>query len=149
MKIILLQDVKGIGRKFDIKNVADGYAINFLLPRKLAEPGTGSALERAEKRRKEEEVKAKVHADLLLKNVGALKGTTIEMSGKGNEKGHLFAAIHKEAIAEALKKQTGIDVLPDFIHLEKPVKEAGEHTIGVETGGKKGTFTLLVKIVGE
>ncbi|PIQ68215.1 MAG: 50S ribosomal protein L9 [Candidatus Taylorbacteria bacterium CG11_big_fil_rev_8_21_14_0_20_46_11] len=145
MKIVLLKDVKGVGRKYDIKSVSDGYALNFLIPKRLAEVGTASALGRAERHKSEESATKKVHEDLLSKNIKSLEGVMVEMSGKANDKGHLFASIHGEAICKALKDQKGIDVLPEFLVLEKPVKEVGDHVIPVEVQDKKGAFTLTVK----
>lgn len=144
MKVILLQDVAGVGKKYDVKNVADGHAQNFLIPRGLVVAGTKAAIADAECRRKTEETKKQIQADLLAKNLTSLEGVTIEMEAKANEQGHLFAAIHQEAIADELKRQKGIDVLPEFIRLEKPIKEAGEHRIEVAAGGEKKQFILRV-----
>lgn len=145
MKIVLLKDVKGVGRKYDVKNVSDGYAINFLIPKKLAEVGTSSATTRAEKQKSLDIADKKIQEDLLVKNLASLKGVTIEMTEKANDKGHLFASIHAETIVKELKAQKGVDVLPEFLVLEKPVKEVGEHEIPVEVQDKKSSFMLSVK----
>ena len=67
------------------------------------------------------------------------------MSEKANEKGHLFAGIHKEQIIPEIKRQAKIDMLPEFIILEKPVKEVGEHEISVKVADKTVKFKLIVK----
>ena len=74
-----------------------------------------------------------------------MQGLMIEISGKANEQGHLFASIHPETIIAELKKQKGVDLSPEFLQLEKPLKEVGEHKIPVKVQGKTGGFTVLVK----
>ncbi len=145
MKVVLLKDVAGIGRKYDIKNVSDGYALNFLIPKKVAEIGTAQAIGRAERMKSQDKTVQKIHEDLLLKNLASLEGVSIEIAGKANEKGHLFAAIHAATIAQELKKQKGVDVLPEFLVIEKPIKELGEHEIPVKVQDKAGKFMLVVK----
>lgn len=146
MKVILLQDISGVGKKFEVKNVADGYALNFLLPRKLAEAGAPRAILRADKMRAALEVERKVQADLLAKNVKGLEGAVIEISEKGNDKGHLFSGIHKERLSEELKKQKGLDVPPELIELPHPIKTIGEQCVTVKAGEQTAAFTLVVKI---
>lgn len=144
MKVVLLKDVPGVGVKNDVKNVSDGYALNLLIPKKLAIAGTPQTIAHAERVKSEQEGERKVQEDLLFKNLSSMEGLKIEMSGKANEKGHLFASIHPSAIAAELKKQKGIDVPPEFLQSEKPIKETGEHKISVKVQGKTGGFTLVV-----
>jgi large subunit ribosomal protein L9 len=143
MKVILLKDVKTVGRKYDVKEVADGYALNFLLPQKSAERATDKALERINKMKAEIDAERKVQDDLLMKNLEGLKGQTVTIEEKVNDKGHLFAAIHKEKIAEEVEKQTRVSIPAAMIQLGKPIKEAGDFTIHLE--GSHATFVLVVK----
>lgn len=145
MKVVLLKDVAKIGKRYDVKNVADGHALNMLIPRGLAEVATAQALKRAEISRLGLEVDKKIQADLLAKNISALESVKIEVKGKANEKGHLFAGIHKEEIVKLLKAQAHIDVLPEYIVLEHPLKEVGDHTISLEVSGKKAKFVVSVQ----
>ncbi len=145
MKVVLLKDVAGVGIKNDVKNVSDGYALNLLIPKKLAVAGTPSTIAHAERLKSEQAMERKVQEDLLFKNLSSIEGVKIEMSGKANDKGHLFASIHVEAIVAELKKQKGIDMLPEFLQLSKPIKEVGEHKIPVSVQGKTGGFTLVIK----
>ncbi len=145
MKVVLLQDVTGVGRKSEVKNVSDGYALNFLFPRKLAQTGTPHAIAGAERARVQAEAEQKIHADLIQKNLKSLEDVVVEMSGKASEKGHLFSGIHKEVIVAELKKQKGVDLLPEFIILPHPIKAVGEHVIPVKTQGKTASFKLLVR----
>lgn len=149
MKVVLLNDVHKVGRKNDIKNVSDGYALNFLLPQGLAETATPKAVKRVELTKKQEADRKKIRQDLLLKNFGELKGVRIDMEKTANDKGHLFAAIHPAEITAAIKDQTRLDVLPEFIILSEPVKAVGEHEIEVKIEDRAVKFTLVVKGLAE
>lgn len=149
MKIVLLKDVAGVGRKDEVKNVSDGYALNFLLPKKLATPGTPTTIAHAERMKSEQAKEREVQENLLFRNLSSAEGVTITLSSKASDKGHLFASIHADTITAELKKQTGIDLLPEFLQLDKPIKEVGEHKIGIKVQDKTGAFTLVVKAVSE
>ncbi len=145
MKVILLSDVPKLGKKNDIKNVSDGYALNFLIPQGLVETATPKAIKRVEIIKKQEADQRKVRQDLLLKNFGDLKGIRVEMEKTANEKGHLFAAIHQNEIVSIIKNQTHLDVEPEFIVLTEPIKTVGEHEIEVKIEDRAVTFTLVIK----
>ena len=145
MKIILLKDVAKIGRKYDIKDVSSGHALNLLIPQGLAVVATPAVLKRYETEKKAALAERKIHEDLLIKNVKGLEGVTITISGKANDKGHLFAGIHKEEIVKEVKKQTELDLDPIFIQLEHPLKEVGEHNVEVKGGGKIVKFKVVIE----
>lgn len=145
MKIVMLKDVKGVGKKHEIKIVADGFALNSLIPRGVAEVATAQALARVEMIKKEEAAQNKIHADLLAKNLKSIHDAVVSVTVDANEKGHLFAGLHAAEIAPLIKEQTRIDVLPEFIQLEKPIKEVGTHKIDIKVQGKSATFTFEVK----
>ncbi len=147
MKIILLHDVPKIGKKYDIKNVSDGHALNLLIPKGLATVATPSAQKNIEKLKSEDATNKKVQEDLLIMNLKAIEGVTLEISEKANEKGHLFAAIHKEEIIKKMKEQKHVDLLPEFILLDRPIKEVGEHDIEVKVKDKKTKFTVNIKAI--
>ena len=147
MKIILLKDVKGVGKKYDIKNAKDGYALNLLIPQGLAVHATDKNLKEVDIKKRTDLEHSKIQEDLLIMNLKELDGIKIEMSGKANEKGHLFAGIHKEQIIPEIKKQTRIDMLAEFLILEKPIKEIGEHEISAKVADKTVKFKLVVKSV--
>ena len=144
MKIILLKDVKGIGKKYDIKIVGDGFAMNSLIPRKLAETATPLAIKRMEMRKSTDTTMKAVDAELAKKNIEQLSAQTIEMTEKANEKGHLFAGVHTKEIADSIKKQIHLDIDPEWIKLEKPIKTTGEYDINVEWHGQTGSFKLSI-----
>lgn len=145
MKVILLRDVPKVGKKHETKEVPDGYGRNFLLKRGLAEVATASAIKRVEEIKKTAAVEKKIQEDLLMKNLEDLNGITITLKEKANEEGHLFAGIHKEEIISEIKKETRLDMIPEYIDLDKPIKKIGEFDIGVSVNGKKAKFKLIVE----
>ncbi|MDD5050264.1 MAG: 50S ribosomal protein L9 [Candidatus Pacebacteria bacterium] len=145
MKIILLKDAKNIGKKYDIKDVSDGHALNHLIPQGIGEVATPGSLKKVEVLKMRDVEDKKIQENLLEKNLKAVGALKIVIKEKANEKGHLFAQIHKEEIAKAVKAQSQIDILPDFITLEKPIKEVGEHKIEVKAGQKNTVFALSVE----
>lgn len=145
MKVALLKDISGLGHKNDVKTVSDGYALNFLIPQKSAEVATAGVLARIELAKKQSEQEKKVMEDLLSKNLHSIHDKEVVMTREANEKGHLFAAIHKEEIVKAAKEEIDVDLLPEFIVLDKPIKEVGEHKIDLKVHGKSATFTLNIK----
>lgn len=143
MKVILLQDVARIGRRFQIKEVPDGHARNYLIPRRLAEPATPESekrvLERAGKLAGAKEDAKENFAQVVL----LLETTKVELIANANAEGHLFKGIKKEEIAEAISKAVGhIDAAS--VILDTPIKSLGEHVVALEHAGKKGNVTLMV-----
>lgn len=144
MKVIFLKDVPRVGKRHEVKEVNDGYALNFLLPRGLAEKATDKAVMSLELKQKEVKVQREIQDELLQKNLDEIKGKVITIKGKANEKGSLFSAIHKKEILEAMKAEHRAEINEDFIILEKPIKELGEFEIPIEIKGKKSSFKLVV-----
>ena len=145
MKVILNKDIPKVGKKYEVKNVADGHALNFLIPHGLAVAATVGALKKLEIAKTMVAVEKKVQEDLLLKNLKSLDGARIEIVEKANDKGHLFAGLHKEQIIPEIKKQTGLDVLPEFLVLDKPIKQIGEHSLEIKIQDKTAKFVVVVK----
>jgi len=145
MRVIFLKDVSRVGKRHAIKEVNDGYAMNFLFPRKLAESATPKALAELELRKKEIMIEKEVQEDLLIKNLEEIKGKTLNLSAKADEKGHLFSGIHSKELVEEMKRQHHADISVKFIILEKPIKEVGEFEIPIEIKGKKSSFKLVIE----
>jgi len=145
MKIILLKDVAKLGKKYDVKTVSDGHALNLLIPQGLALTATPGVLKRLEMERAKLEGEKKIHRDLLIKNIQGLADVTLTIAGKANEKGHLFAGLHAQAIALEIEKQTRLQVDPESIKLEHPLKTTGEHIVEISAAGA----TVKLKIVIE
>lgn len=145
MKVILKEDIKGVGRKYEIKNVADGYANNFLIPRKLAEFATPEAIKKAEVLKLASDAEIQIKAKLLDKQIEILKDVRVKISKKANDKGHLFEKIHEREITETLKRDARIEIPEEMILIENPIKEIGEHKIRVKSQDKGGEFVLVVE----
>lgn len=145
MKVIFLHEVPRVGKRHDIKEVNDGYAMNFLLPRKLAVSATPKAVAELEIRKAEIVIEKKVQDDLLLKNLEEIKGKTITIKVKADEKGHLFSAIHPKKIVEVMKIEHRTDIDEEFIALEKPIKAIGKFEVPIQVKNKKSSFKLVVE----
>lgn len=145
MKIILLKDVRGVGRKYDVKDVGDGYAMNKLIPQKYAEPATQQAIAKIQALKEKNDTMRKVDEELARKNIEQLESQGVEMIEQANEQGHLFAGVHTKEITSAIKTQLHLDIDPEWILLEKPIKTVGETVVPVEWNGVSGSFTLSIK----
>lgn len=131
MKVILLQDVKGSGEKDEIINVSDGFARNYLFPRKWAVEATPGALKEIERKReaeakKEAERKAEAQAKAQL-----LNGKIIQIHARCGEKGRLYGSITAQEIADALAKQHGVQVDKRRIELPEPIRHVGDVDVAV------------------
>src|SRR4051812_24434311 len=98
MKVIFLADVPRVGKRNDIKEVNDGYALNFLLPRKLGIAATPAAIADLERRKNEIMIEREVEENLLMRNLEEIKDKTVHMTSKADEKGHLFKGIRANEI---------------------------------------------------
>ncbi len=145
MKIILLKDVPKIGRKYEVKNVADGYALNMLIPRGLGQVATPQALKRIELMKAEDAVQKKIHTELLIQSLETIRALKINLKEKANEKGHLFAGVTKDVIHAEILKATRLNLDPETIKLPKPLKEVGEYKITVEAEGNKAEFVVNIE----
>ncbi len=130
MKIILLQDVKALGKKGDIKEVAGGYAQNFLFPKKLAALGNETAIKEAATKKETEEAHQK--EELIELHSLAKKIETRQFSLKAKEKGgKLFGAITKKQLVEELKKEN-LEVLEKCIIIKEAIKKLGTYTVEIK-----------------
>ena len=145
MKVILSQNILNIGKKYEVKNVSDGYARNFLLPKKLAEIATPNALKNLQTRQRTEKVLTEEKEKLIARSFKKLKDFVFIIKEKANEKNQLFAGIDAERISQELKNNgmKGIDA--GFIKLEKPIKKLGEYDITVEKEELKERISLNIK----
>lgn len=146
MKVIFQHDVAKIGKKYQIKNVSDGYAINFLIPRGYAILATPEAEKKLETLKSGMEADKKIQDNLLRKNLETIAVTRLTIHSKANDKGHLFSGIHKEAILAELKSQLNLNFRTDMIQMEKPIKELGEHKLKVGVAGET-EVVLVVNVV--
>jgi len=130
MQIILLQNVKNLGKKGELKNVSDGYARNFLFAKKLAEVATKEAIVRVESLQKKEKIAELENLEKTKKLSAELKGKLIEIKAKGKEKGKLFGSISAKDVAKKLS-EAGFDISEKAIIMPAHIKEIGEYEIKI------------------
>lgn len=148
MKVILLRDVSKLGKKFEIKMVADGYARNSLIPQGLAMLATPENEKRLKTTQAQQEGDKKLQSELAEKDIASVAGKKITVSGKASEEGgHLFAAIHHDEIVKALNDQMKTKFTVDQLKLPKSVKMAGEFPIEINAAGHTGEFILVVEAI--
>ena len=129
MKVILQQDVRGQGKKGQMIDVSDGYARNFLLPRKLAVLATAenvNTMKQQEKARKAQEAAEKAEAEALSKK---LEGLTVKVAAKAGEGGRLFGAVTAKEISECLSQQHGVNIAKAKLVLDEPIKSCGGYQV--------------------
>ena len=134
MKVILTQDVRGQGKKGQIIDAAEGYARNFLLPRKLAQEATAdniNTMRMNDKATQERQAKERAEA-LDLRN--RMKDMTIVVTAKGGGAGRLFGSVTNTEVSEALAKQAGIQLDKRKIVLDEPIKAVGVYTVKCKLG---------------
>ena len=145
MKVILQQDVKGQGKKGQMVEVSEGYARNFLLPRKLAILATADAINTMnlkEKARKAEEARQKAEAEA---NAEKLKNCLVKLTARAGNGGKLFGAVTTKEISEGLKKQFSIDIPKQKLVLDDPIKAFGTYHVKAKLGFEvSGTVVVMV-----
>ena len=131
MKVVLLKDVKNVGKRDDILTVSDGYARNFLFPQKLAAEATPGALKEIQRKRAAQDAReAELRTEALAK-AELLKHKVITLEVKCGDKGRLYGSVTAAEVAEALEKQHGIKVDKRKIDIGDPIRETGIRTISV------------------
>lgn len=148
MKVILSQDVKGQGKKGQLIEASDGYARNFLLPRKLAviaTPENLNAMKQQDKARKAQEAAEKAEAEAVAEK---LKNAVVKLTAKAGSGGRLFGAVTSKEISEGLKAQHGLDVAKTKIVQEEPIKSFGTYELKCKLGYEV-TGTLYVVVAEE
>jgi len=131
MKVILLEDVEKLGKKGDIKDVADGHARNFLIPNKKAVLATKDEIVKLEEQKEIETQKAEEELAKYQGIATRLDGLELELPAKVSEEEKLFGAITDIQIVEKLKEQ-GIEIEKSQVKLGEPIKELGEHEVNIE-----------------
>lgn len=145
MKVILLHNVKKIGKKGEICEVADGYANGFLLPKKLAKVATNDAVKQLENEQKQADAVSETEKKNFKKIFDSVNKKHITIHANVNNQGHLFAAVGAKDISIALQNNSGIIVDPQYIVVEQPIKEIGDYTVLVEVGENRGEMTVSIE----
>jgi large subunit ribosomal protein L9 len=141
MKIILLQDVAKIGRRYEVVEVPDGFAMNQLIPKKMAEPATPANLKRVEKMNLNKVASAEADSDAFKTAVATIEATPITITVEANEKGHLFKAVDAGEVVVAAQA-VGAVVTQEMVEFTTPIKEVGEHEITLKLGDDTATITI-------
>ena len=145
MKVIFNVDVRGQGKKGELKEVSDGYARNYLLPRKLASEATTdniNALKLKEKARAAQMAREKAEAEANAKKLGEI---TVTVRAKAGDKGKLFGSVTSQEISDALKQQHGIEIEKNKNVQPEPIKTFGSFQVKAKLGYEiSGTINVLV-----
>jgi large subunit ribosomal protein L9 len=145
MQVILLQDVKGVGKRWELRDVADGYAMHVLLPKGLAATATKDLQEKAERERTQ---RAATHAESVAAagaSAKALEGLSVTVRARTNDTGELYAAVSPKQVAEALRA-AGHKITAKAVSFATPIKKVGTHSAQIALGhGKTATCTLIVE----
>lgn len=148
MKVILNKDVKDLGKTGQIVNVAEGYARNFLFPRKLAvEAGTGT-LKQIETKKKMVEIKLEHEISAAKEVAERLKGTTVTVKGKTGAGTKLYGSITNQDIADALLKQHHVKLDKRSIHIAEPIKTTGTHDASIKLHHEVSA-AITVEVIAE
>ena len=127
MQIILLKDVRGVGQHMEVKNVTDGYAINFLFPQKLAEPATEDRIKQLAKDKQAHEAEIEKHEKELSDKLLSLRGKRVVLSARATEKGGLFKTIGAKDVVRAILAEHSVAIAESSISFPEHIKTAGEH----------------------
>ncbi len=125
MKVILLQDIKGVGKKDQTINASDGYAKNFLIPKKMAVEANKANINRLERQKADAQAKAEAELEAAKKLAGEIETKTISINVKVGNNGKLFGAVTNKEVAAALKEQFNIDIDKKKITVD-PIKAVGD-----------------------
>ena len=148
MKVILQQDVRGQGKKGQLIEAAEGYARNYLLPRKLAVPATADAvntMKLREKAKKAEDARLKAEAEAAAEK---LKSAQVKVSARAGANGKLFGAVTSKEVSDALLAQHGIELAKQKIVMDEPIKAFGTYELKAKLGYEV-TGTIYVLVVEE
>lgn len=144
MKVILLENIKGFGQIGDVKNVSDGYARNFLLPRKMVKVATDNSMKEAELLKAKRVIMIETEKKNALEAVEKLKDLVIEFTRKATKTGKLFAGIGKGALVKEIKKASGVQLQEEMIGHDEPIKHIGEHLVELNLSPEVKTQVKVV-----
>lgn len=145
MKVILLKDVPKVGRKYDVKEVAPGFARNVLFRQGLCEEATPNALARLEERKRANQTEEKERHSLLAKSLESLDGKRLRFVEPANDQGHLFGSLHPEALAAMIASEYRVELPVEAVKLDAPIKTTGDHEFVVALGGAEAKMVASVE----
>ncbi len=144
MKIIFLQDTPS-GKKNQIKDVSTGYALNYLIPKKLAILATKEEIKKIQNQQEQitqEVEKGKRQSD---KTIDKIKSLKIEIKAKANQEGHLFGGVSNEDICKILKEKHNLDISKEAIELAHHIKKIGKHNVPIKINKQETELKLIIK----
>ncbi len=144
MKVILTIDVKKVGVRGQLITVADGYAMNVLIPQGKAVPGTADNLKKYEKAAAEAKGRADQGAAQARAVLAQIDGKTITITAKSSETGTLFKSLHESDIVTALKSELSVTVPESAVLLDHPIKQKGTHQVPISLDGSTATVVVSV-----
>lgn len=147
MKVILLADIKGVGKKDDIINVSDGYARNFLFPRKAAVEATAGAAKEVERKRAAERQREMEARSAAEEKARQIKDKVVIVKAKCGEKGRLYGSVTGQEIADALKEQYSLELDKRKIDLKDPIRASGDVPVTLRLYPQV-TARVIVRVVG-
>ncbi len=145
MKVIFLKDVRRVGRAGEIKDVADGYAANFLFPSKSAEPATPQKIAEIEKRKEVALEALRKEEEVLTNKVASLSGKVVTIPVRATPKGGLFKTVVAKDVVKAILAQHALQIPEEAIVLGQPIKTVGKHAVHVAAKNKKVEITVVVE----
>ncbi len=132
MKVILLENIKGVGKKDEVINASDGYARNFLFPKKLAVEANNENMSKLKAKNDSKNYQKSVEKEEAIKTAEKLKGILLKIQVKSGENGKIFGSITSKEIADSLKEQYKIEIDKKKIDLKEPIKTLGSFSVNIK-----------------
>ncbi len=145
MKVIFLKDVAGVGQKGKVKEVSDGYAMNFLLPKKLAEAADAGKLAALEKTQAKITAEHERQQKQWENQLRLLKDGRVTVRVEANEKGQLYQQLPMKIISERIKKEIGVEVGESALSCKKPIKSLGRADVTITLGKHKTELAVFIE----
>lgn len=145
MKIILLKDVRGVGQHSEVKNVTDGYAINYLFPHKLAIPATEDKVKQLEEQKHLHEAARAKEEEQLTNKIMSLRGKKVTLTVRATEKGGLFKSVTAKDVSKAILAAHSLEIPESSIHVPDHIKTTGDHPVVLASKTQK--VELIVAIL--
>lgn len=148
MKVILLSDVKKLGQKGDVVEVAEGYARNYLIPKGLAKEATAGSLKELKAIKAKQAAQEQQQLEQARQIASKLEGQSIQITSKAGDKGRLFGSVTNKEVAEALEAQFQVDIDRRKIEMKEAIKSLGDYPIKVKIHPQVAA-NMTVRVVGE
>jgi large subunit ribosomal protein L9 len=149
MKILLLTDVKNVGRRGEVKEIPDGYAQNFIIPRKLGEPATKEKIQKLENSKNKIESDKQLRTELLLRELSRVQEKEVTIARKVNASGSLFGALTEREVYDAVKATLDVHIPMEYLFVP-PIKHTGTYDVIVGDKKKLGkSFVFTLKVTGQ